>query len=123
MSPSPVTREAESRMLDLLRHNHGFSEPEKWVGYGLAHDFEPIRASKLDGCPDCGGTDHRLMGQYVYYSTLARLNECATCGLVYSDARIDPDVIRHHFELVYKDEEYFRLGKRRVFAQLARLTD
>ena len=51
------------------------------------------------------------------------LLECVNCKLVFSDARIDPDVIQEHFETAYKDETYFLLKRKRIFKQISRLAD
>ncbi len=98
--------------LDILRHNRGFSQPHQWVSYAAAHGFRKVAAEKLDRCPDCTGPSVVKVGQYVYYSTLVVLYGCKTCGLVFSDTRIDADLIRQHFESAYKDEEY--LGRKRA---------
>lgn len=111
------------RMLKLLQGNKGFDTPERWLDYGINHNFQEMEAETLTYCPDCGSRVFSCIGQYVYYSTLARLNECPQCGLVFSDARIDPQVISSHFENTYKDEDYFRDRRRRVFDQIATLVD
>ena len=109
------------RLLEILRHNEGFAEPERWVEYARAHRFQPVRAYRLDRCPDCGTTASTPVGQYVYYSTLMTLRRCAECGLVYSDVRLDADVTARHFEQAYHDERYFMVRRRRIFAQLSAL--
>lgn len=102
----------DEHWLDILRHNRGFSHPHQWVSYAAAHGFRKVAAEKLDRCPDCTGTSVMKIGQYVYYSTLVLLYDCKTCGLVFSDTRIDADLIRQHFERAYKEEEY--LGRKRA---------
>lgn len=131
--PEPVLGEAiasgagaeaeRGRLIDLLRSNRGFDNPEEWVEYAAEHGFRPVRATTLADCPFCGSPASSPLGQYVYYSTLARLLTCQSCGLVYSDTRIDPGLVRSHFETVYKDPEYFARRRRRIFEQLARLMD
>jgi SAM-dependent methyltransferase len=59
----------------------------------------------------------------VYYSTLIRLLECERCGLVWADAHINPDTIRQHFEVTYKDDEYFREERRLIFEHMALVID
>lgn len=118
--PLGNTRE---RMLDLLRLNRGFAAPEAWVEYALSHRFQRVTAEVLSVCPDCGLPPAGMLGQYVYYSTLIRLRQCGSCGLIYADTRIDPSVIRSHFETAYKDEEYFLQQRARVFGQLVSLVD
>jgi 2-polyprenyl-3-methyl-5-hydroxy-6-metoxy-1,4-benzoquinol methylase len=75
-------------------------------------------------CPDCSGSPaERTWGQYIYYSTLFHLLECADCGLVWADAHIDPETIRGHFEVAYKDDEYFRVSRRPIFDHLTSIID
>jgi len=113
---------AGSGLLELL-HAQGFEDPELWLGYAQRHGFRPTRSQRLTACPECSAESTRDVGQYVYYSTLARLRLCTCCGLVYSDVRLDPAVIRAHFERAYKDEQYFETQRRRVIEQLARVVD
>jgi len=109
--------------LDILTHNQGFAEPDKWVSYARSHGFKRVKATKLDSCPDCcSGTSIRV-GQYVYYSTLINLRRCSGCDLIYSDTRLDPCVIQDHFEIAYKDEFYFTEQRARIFDYVARLVD
>ena len=103
--------------------NQGFAEAERWVDYARDHGFQQIRSQRVSRCPNCGTESHTQIGQYVYYSTLMRLNLCAGCGLAYSDRRIDPLIIRTHFEGAYKDEDYFLDRRSWLFDQLARLVD
>jgi len=44
-------------------------------------------------------------------------------GLAYSDSRIDAEEVRTHFERSYKEENYFRRWRPRIFEQIARLVD
>jgi SAM-dependent methyltransferase len=113
----------KQRMLDVLRSNKGFSEPERWLNYAIRHGLKRVRAEQLHQCPDCGCKTSRTVGQYVYYSTLVHLHECQACGLLYADKRIDPSLVRAHFERGYKDETYFQRSRRRVFGQVAALAD
>lgn len=81
------------RMLEVLRHNRGFSEYEKWLDYGLRNSFKYVDAQTLERCPDCSSSSYQKLGQYVYYSTLIGLRTCSDCGLVYSDTHIDPALV------------------------------
>jgi len=112
----------QNALHDVLRQQ-GFSEPLRWLEYARQHHFRPTPSQRLARCPDCGGERSRDLGQYVYYSTLARLRFCQRCRLAYSDIRLDQAVVRAHFESVYKDERYFTTQRRRVFEQLAGLVD
>jgi len=116
--------ESDERYRAVLTHNVGFDEPERWLGYARSHGFREVDAVPVPRCPDCGGEPgRRAWGQYVYYSTLIRLRECAACGLVWADAHISPDVVRQHFEHTYKDDEYFRMQRRPIFRHLAAVID
>jgi SAM-dependent methyltransferase len=114
---------ARERMLEILRGNVGFDQPEAWVDFGLAHAFKVVQATRVSACPECGTVGVPELTRYVYYSTLHRLRECPKCGLIYADARIDPRLVQHHFEATYKDEEYFRRQRGAIFAQIAALVD
>jgi len=116
----PDKREAA---LSILQLNVGFDVPELWVDYAIHHGFRRVKATRIIGCPDCGATTRRRLAQFVYYSTLLRLMECEACGLAWVDARIDPDVLRGHFEKAYKDDIYFLEARRPIFQYLARLID
>jgi 2-polyprenyl-3-methyl-5-hydroxy-6-metoxy-1,4-benzoquinol methylase len=115
--------EAKQKMLGILQYNKGFIHPEKWIEYGLLHDFQRVQAEELHECPDCRSRSSTAIGQYVYYSTLMRLRECTKCGLLFSDKRIDSKVIQSHWEHTYKEETYFRKSRRRIFEQLSALAD
>lgn len=108
-------------MLELLRLNKGFKNPERWVDYALLHKFRRVEAEKLEACPDCRERRSCLIGQYIYYSTLVELRSCGNCGLIFSDVRIDPKVIHGHFEQAYKNEEYFTQQRKDIFEQIADL--
>ncbi len=113
--------EKDGVVLELLQHNRGFLHPEKWIEYAIAHNFEKVRAERLKECPDCAARSFDFMGQFCHYSTLIRLQSCTRCGLVFADTRIDPAVIKAHFEEAYKDEEYFSFRRSRIFDQIARI--
>jgi SAM-dependent methyltransferase len=109
---------------DVLARNTGFDEPGRWVGYARRHDFKPIRAEPVPRCPDCSAIPKpRAWGQYIHYSTLIHLRECEYCGLVWADARIDPRIIRQHFEQTYKDDRYFRVSRKPIFEWTAQAVD
>jgi SAM-dependent methyltransferase len=101
----------------------GFEEPEAWVEFARRHEFRPTGATRLSACPDCGNGATRVMAHMAYYSNALRMLECVACGLVFIDTRIDPAVIRQHFESAYKDETYFARQRKPVFDQLSRLCD
>jgi 2-polyprenyl-3-methyl-5-hydroxy-6-metoxy-1,4-benzoquinol methylase len=113
----------ETKMLEVLRFNKGFTHPEKWIEYGINNDFKKIKSTKLEECPDCGSQSSECYGQFVYYSTLINLVKCSHCGLIYIDTRLDPEVISAHFEFAYKDEKYFEQKRYRVFKQIVRIAD
>jgi 2-polyprenyl-3-methyl-5-hydroxy-6-metoxy-1,4-benzoquinol methylase len=115
--------EQRQRMLQILRSNRGFKNPDQWVDYALLHNFRHVEAEKLKACPDCAESHNDILGQYVYYSTLVQLRACKNCGLIFSDARSDPKVVFSHFEQAYKDEDYFARLRRDIFWQLADLID
>lgn len=107
--------------LCALLRDQGFDPPEPWIDYARKRGFRPISARRLYRCPNCGAHDAHTIGQYVYFSHLARLRECTTCELVYSDVRLPADLSAEHFEYVYKDKHYFGWARGAVNAQLARL--
>jgi 2-polyprenyl-3-methyl-5-hydroxy-6-metoxy-1,4-benzoquinol methylase len=109
--------------ISLLQNNVGFSEPELWADYARLHRFQPVKATRIPCCPDCGGSPKAARGQFVYYSSLLRLLECSDCDLIWADAHIDAEVVRRHFETTYKDEAYFEEKRAAIFEHLAGLID
>jgi len=108
----------------ILERNLGFNGNTRWMRYARQHGFKEVKARRIRRCPDCGGRPRpQAWGQFVYYSTLIRLRECSDCGLVWGDAHLDPGVVRKHFDVVYKDDTYFRVSRRRIFRHLARIID
>jgi SAM-dependent methyltransferase len=103
---------------DLLEAQ-GFESPCDWVDFARSHGFRREPATRLDACPHCGTTDADRLGSYVYYSNFALLLSCPDCGLCYSNLRLRPATVRAHFERAYKDEEYFRRGRRPILRELA----
>ena len=59
--------EKKDSMRKLLQFNKGFTDPEKWIEYGTAHNFKRILADKLEKCPDCGNRSSKFIGQFIYY--------------------------------------------------------
>ena len=110
-------------MLEILKSNKGFKQPELWIDYAARHNFRPVHATKLEGCPDCDSSRSESIGQYIYYSTLVELRSCLNCGLLYSDTKFDPGVLYGHFEQAYKDEEYFALQRKEIFSQLTAIIE
>ena len=109
----------EKSLLEILSHNVGFDDPQRWLKYAREHHFARVDASRVTQCPDCSAAPAPVpLGQYVYYSTLIHLRECDSCSLIWADAHIDPSTIRQHFELAYKDDEYFRVSRRAIFEHL-----
>lgn len=113
---------AETPIRAILDANVGFRTPDLWLDYAARHAFERVAAARVPLCPDRGEPPLRRLGQYVYYSTLIHLKECGVCGLIWADARIDPEVTRRHFERAYKDDEYFA-ARRAIYRHLARIVD
>lgn len=116
------TKEDSRELLSLLK-NQGFSAPEAWLNYARQHHFKKIHADRLDCCPDCSHPSYEIIGQYVYYSNLMTLRMCCDCELVYSDTRLDPEVIAKHFESAYKEESYFLERRRTIFDQIIGLVE
>jgi predicted TPR repeat methyltransferase len=110
-------------VLEILRQNVGFDSPERWVDYALEHAFQRVHAVPITECPDCGSSPRHELGQYVYYSTLIRLRECANCRLIWADAKLPPSVVGRHFDRAYKDDLYFVKSRRLVFSHMAKLID
>ncbi len=108
---------------EILTNNLGFADPQPWLDYAVGHGFERVRAKPVPDCPDCGQRSDRRIGQYVYYSTLIHLLECKGCHLIWADAHIDSQVIKGHFEVAYKDNDYFVHGRRAIFQHLVGLID
>jgi 2-polyprenyl-3-methyl-5-hydroxy-6-metoxy-1,4-benzoquinol methylase len=108
----------------VLEHNVGFDDSARWDEYARRNEFVPVKAAVVRQCPDCSGPPlERTWGQFVHYSTLIRLLECSGCGLIWADAQIDPETIRTHFEVAYKDEQYFRVSRRHIYEHLAGVID
>ncbi len=109
------------RDMRSLLAEQGFNPPDPWLDYARRRGFRPVPAQRLAQCPQCGSGGVRRLGQYVYFSHLARLCECPVCALVYSDLRLPDAVNADHFEASYKDEDYFERARAAVNRQLVRL--
>lgn len=114
-----MVEDERAQMRRLLLANVGFDEPEAWIDFALAHHFHRVPATQLWECPECGSSEGVTLGQYVYYSSLARLKRCNTCDLIYSDVRIPREVVSEHFERTYKEEDYFQEQRRAIFEDVA----
>jgi rubredoxin len=97
VSEEPRLRES---LLEILAEQ-GFAHPDRWLDFAAAHDFRRVPAERLTECPDCGSPRFQRLGQYVYYSNLVTLRECAGCALVYADTRLPPGVVKAHSEGAY----------------------
>jgi hypothetical protein len=109
--------------LEILGRNQGFADPEAWVSYAKAHGFREVKARKFQACPDCGAFESRKLGQYIHYSTLIELKHCRSCGLGFADTHIEREVICRHFDIAYKDEDYFTQARTGIFDYVARIAD
>lgn len=108
----------------ILERNVGFDGNTRWLSYARRHGFKEVSGARIRRCPDCSGDPKpQPWGQYIYFSTLIRLLECSRCGLVWADVHLDPRVVRQHFDVVYKDDSYFRFSRNRIFHHMARVID
>jgi SAM-dependent methyltransferase len=123
MDESTLTASEAIKALQVMQGNHGFADPVTWLRYRDIKTFKAVHATAVERCPDCDGIASAPLGQYVYYSTLCHLRECMDCGLIWSDANIDSDVVSSHFEMAYKDEGYFEQARAPIFEQLANQID
>ena len=103
----------------LLRTNNFFPEPELWIEFARAHSLRAVSSERRMECPSCGSAARAALGQYIYYSSLIRLQCCAHCDLIYSDVLLSPEVISKHFESAYKDESYFVRRRQAIFSEIA----
>lgn len=110
-----------SRDMRALLRRQGFESPERWLDYARRRHFRAVPAWRLPHCPQCGSQHAITLGQYVYFSHLARLRDCPACGLVYADLRLPQDENATHFEATYKDKVYFERERAAVNRQLARI--
>ena len=108
-------------IVEILKHNGGFSRPEEWVRYAKQHHFRKVSSRKLEVCPDCNSRSREKLGQFIYYSNLICLYECGGCDLVYTDTVIEGGTIEKHFEGTYKDECYFKEMRKYVFEEIGDL--
>jgi len=110
----------KGQLSEMLR-NQGFADPKKWQLYAREHNFKKINSIELTSCPDCGSAMRKKIGHYVYYSTFISLQLCQNCKLAYSDRKIDTEITQKHFEVAYKDEEYFQRARLDIFEQIVKL--
>lgn len=108
-----------TKYLEILNNNKGFIHPEKWVDYATKNNFEKIDAVRISICPDCKSNKQKKLGQYIYYSNLIQILRCNSCGLIFSDVRLGESVIKHHFEVSYKDDQYYKISRNKIFFQIA----
>lgn len=106
-----------------LTPDAGFADPEAWREFARLNGFKKVRSVAVPVCPDCGSSGVPGWGQYVYYSNLMRLLECVDCRLIWADRRIDLGVQQEHFEVAYKDDDYFSRQRRDIFRQLVERID
>jgi 2-polyprenyl-3-methyl-5-hydroxy-6-metoxy-1,4-benzoquinol methylase len=85
----------------------------------VRHSFAKVDATPVTECPDCGERSPKVLGQYIYYSTLMRLRVCDSCRLIWADAHLDSRIVSAHFERAYKDREYFAASRLGIFSHLA----
>lgn len=116
-------KDSNEYFLDILKYNKGFHEPSRWIQYAKEHKFQKVKAKRLIMCPDCNSSKSRMLGQYIYYSNLMRMMVCQNCGLIYSDTILSREVLKKHFEVAYKDQQYFVNRRRQVYLQIARLIE
>lgn len=119
----PMRGEDDEPYLNILQHNRGFADPDKWLSYARERQFRLVHAEPVEACPDCGSGSAVTIGQYVYYSTLIHLRQCLDCDLVYTDSVIDPEVTSSHWDRAYKDEDYFVRSRRVIFEVVSRLIE
>ena len=109
------------RLLEILRHNVGFDNPEKWLDYAQKHSFKRRKAYYRPECPECDADESEIIGQYVHFSQLVRLRKCKLCGLVYSDVLLEPNFVRDYFEDAYKEETYFVEQRKLIFEHVSQI--
>lgn len=111
----------DDELLTLLRSNNHFEHPELWLDFARENAFREVSSTRRLACPDCGSTNFTPIGQYIYYSSLIRLQRCGACDLVFSDVLLAPEVIAQHFDAAYKDESYFLKQRQGIFREIAEL--
>lgn len=102
-----ITTHQRHDALQILRHNHGFTQPERWVDVAVEYAFKPVKARAVPRCPECGGEGRDRIGRYIYFSTLIHLRRCERCELIWADAQVDPALTRAHYDPAYEDRDYF----------------
>jgi ubiquinone/menaquinone biosynthesis C-methylase UbiE len=48
------------------------------------------------------------------------LRLCKECKLIYSDVLLNKEIIKNHFEVTYKDTNYFRIERFQIYLQIAK---
>ncbi|KHE92019.1 MAG: class I SAM-dependent methyltransferase [Candidatus Scalindua rubra] len=105
--------------MEILNHNQGFVHPKKWIEYAKKNNFVKTDAIRISNCPDCKSKKQKKLGQYIYYSNLIQILRCNSCGLIFSDVRLSESVIKHHFEVNYKNDQYYKISRSKIFLQIA----
>jgi 2-polyprenyl-3-methyl-5-hydroxy-6-metoxy-1,4-benzoquinol methylase len=114
-----LTKEKYEINKRLLLSNKGFEHSlDDWIPLVDTCNINQIPSEWRLNCPYCGCEKNRVVGQYLYYSNLPRLRSCLNCSLVYSDILIDESVLLEHFEIAYKDEEYFLSERMEIFREI-----
>ena len=115
MEDSRSNSKGKLQLLEILKFNKGFDDPERWLEYARQHSFKKRKAYYSPKCPECELEESHVIGQYVHFSQLVRLRKCDLCGLVYSDVLLDPNFVKEYFEDAYKDEKYFVKQRTLIF--------
>lgn len=118
---SPKESGLPEDLLDVIRGNFGFDEPEAWLTIAARDGFEPVEVEPIERCPDCGAAPKGVVGRYVNCSSLLSLLECGRCELIWVNGRIEERLRRRHFEVAYKSTEYFQSARHRIFRDLTQL--
>lgn len=121
-APLPEPWQGDAPQLLRFLETRGFERPDRWLDFARRNRFQAVEATWLRQCPNCGSAPGPLVGSYVFYSNRAHLVSCPSCGLVWSDLRLDPATVKRHFELTYKSDRYFR-ARGPIFEQVAALVD
>lgn len=106
----------------ILKGNIGFEGLEDlWLPYVASLGIKSVKAVLRSSCPYCSSGKYTSISQYLYYSTLLRLNQCSQCGLIYSNALLNNEVTSAHFEDAYKDQSYFHYERAEIFKQISEI--
>jgi 2-polyprenyl-3-methyl-5-hydroxy-6-metoxy-1,4-benzoquinol methylase len=113
----------DTRYFKILNNNKGFLHPEKWISYAKKNNFQKVKAIKIHECPECKSKTNKKYGQYIHYSNLIQILECKYCGLIFSDVKLNDEVVKHHFEITYKNEKYFEIRRHDIFTQIVSIVE